>query len=176
MQFIDLKDSKRGAMVLLCTKQTPEEQMRAWPGTKVGNHGDRLDLMVNTDLGVIDLGYKCEEKQYGTRFELVEYRLARYVYLHSEPSDMLRPGKISKAAPLMSAAFQIGAKEIHTHVIEDEDYRKAVEAAGVKVVYLGSNNGDTPIQKPAPVTTPEPVKKDYPTKKKKPGRPKKKGK
>lgn len=158
MPFGDKKDTRRGSFALLCMKDTPENARRDWKGIKVGTHGEVLDYKVRADRGVIDIGHKEEmrgDNKHGV--EKREYHLERHVYLHSDRDHDKITGRVYSKAPLMSTAFQLGAREIHTYVIEDNDFRKLIEAAGVKVVLLG-NNGTAP-KEPKPIVEKPPKPK-----------------
>ncbi len=154
MQFSDKKGCKRGSSALLCFKETPDTVQSAWGGIRVGVHGAELDFKVRPRMGVVDIGYREElrgnEEDGVAR---VEFRLERKIYLHSDRDCTLITGKVDPRAPVMSVAFQVGAAEIHTPVIENQDFCDEIIAAGVNVVLMSSNGG---AEKPAEEVIEEP--------------------
>ncbi len=173
MQFSDLKGGKRGSCALLCLKETPESVQRDWGGIRVGTHGADLDFKVRPGMGVVDIGYREElrgnEEDGVAR---VEFRLSRKIYLHSDRDHTDITGKVDPRAPVMSVAFQVGAAEIHTPVIENQDFCDEVIAAGVKVVLMSSNGeADKPVveaveEPEQPVVDETPPEPPMPAKKK----------
>ncbi len=178
MQFSDKRGCMTGSSALLCFKETPENVQNDWGGIRVGTHGGRLDFKVRPRMGVVDIGYREElrgNEEDGV--QRVEFRLERKIYLHSDRDHTKITGKVDPRAPIMSVAFQVGAREIHTPIIENQDFCDEITAAGVKVVLMSSNGGaKKPVEAPAkepekPVVDETPQELPVPAKKKG-GRPK----
>lgn len=164
MQFSDKKGCKTGSCALLCFKETSESAQRAWNGIRVGTHGERLDFKVRPGMGVVDIGYREEIREYEHGTEKREYRLERKIYLHSDRDFTKITGKVDPRAPVMSVAFQIGATEMHTPVIENQDFCDEIAEAGVKVVMLSANGKphkepEKPVETKISIEPPKLVKK-----------------
>jgi len=135
MQTSDLVDTQRGALFLLCTKDTPADLMKSWRHKTIGVKGEKLDYRLDEPTGHIEVGYKETLVQQAEGVERRKYFLEKRRYLHGEPG-LEKKGKLVPKALMMSLAYLLGASEIHIEKIEDKSYAEYLEGQGVKVVVI----------------------------------------